>query len=171
MQISAKVDYGLQALIYLADRYLRDETELVKSEEISVDFDIPVKFLEGILTELRRGGFIQSQRGAAGGYRLSRSPNDITIAEVIRSLDGPLTGVRGKRPEQVSYVGAADNLNRVWIATRAALRSVLEEVTLGQVVTGKFGPNLSAHLDDAGAWESRNQFRAAAASRADEFSI
>ena len=171
MQISAKVDYGLQALLHLADRFLNDENSLVKSEEIAADFDIPVKFLEGILTELRRGGFIQSQRGAAGGYRLSRSPADITIAEVIRSLDGPLTGVRGKRPEQVSYSGSAENLNKVWIATRAALRAVLEEVTLEQVVRGKFGPNLSARLQGVEVWESRAQFRAAPASRADEFSI
>lgn len=171
MQISAKVDYGLEALLFLASRYLKDSQTLVKGEEIAAEHDIPTKFLEGILTELRRGGFIQSQRGASGGYRLSRSPADITVAEVIRTLDGPLTGIRGRRPEQVVYPGAAENLTKVWIGLRAAERAVLEETTLERIVTGKFGAALTAQLTAQSAWESAAQFRAAPTARADEFVI
>lgn len=171
VQISAKVDYGLEALLFLAQRYLNDPNSLVKGEEIAADHDIPNKFLEGILTELRRGGFIQSQRGASGGYRLSRSPADITVAEVIRTLDGPLTGIRGRRPEQVVYPGSAENLTKVWIALRAAERSVLEEATLERIVLGKFGPAVSGQLGSQSAWESAAQFRSAPTARADEFMI
>jgi Rrf2 family protein len=102
MQVSAKVDYGMRAMLFLAEAYCADPAKLVKGDAISKSQTIPVKFLEAILTELRHAGFVISQRGAVGGYRLSRSPEKVSVAELIRVLDGPLAAVRGQRPENVT---------------------------------------------------------------------
>ncbi|WP_138315887.1 RrF2 family transcriptional regulator [Rhodoluna limnophila] len=155
MQVSAKVDYGMRALLFLAESYAADPTGLVKGDAIAKSQSIPIKFLEGILTELRHAGFIISQRGAVGGYRLSRSPEKISLAEVIRVLDGPLAAVRGLRPENVTYTGSATHLQDVWVGVRVALRSVLENVSLSDVVSGKFGPEMSQLLNQPDAWVSR----------------
>lgn len=158
MQISAKVDYGLRALLVLAAAYEGPGTRLLKSEEIATGQEIPFKFLEAILTELRHAGFVISQRGAVGGYRLSRSPELIALADVMRALDGPLAAVRGLRPEAVSYQGSATNLIDVWFAIRVALRQVLESLTLRHVLTGEYPAEIKTLLGDPTAQVSRPMF-------------
>ena len=132
MHIPAKVDYGIRALLALAAAGTPQTAEYLAGEQ-----GLPPRFLGAILADLRRAGVVASQRGAEGGYRLARDPDAITIADVIRALDGPLAEVRGYRPEATSYDGAAENLQQVWVAVRASLRSVLEKVTLTDVITGK----------------------------------
>lgn len=160
MQVSAKVDYGVRALLFLAQAYQEDQSALVKGDAIAKGQGVPIKFLEGILTELRNAGFIISQRGAVGGYRLNRAPQKISLAEVIRVLDGPLAAVRGLRPENVNYVGPAAHLQDVWVGVRTALRDVLENVSLADVVTGEFGTQLTELLSQPDAWVSRPAYEA-----------
>ncbi len=145
----------MRALLFLAQSYQEDPSALVKGDAISKGQTIPIKFLEGILTELRNAGFIISQRGAVGGYRLSRAPQKISLAEVIRVLDGPLAAVRGLRPENVNYEGSAAHLQDVWVGVRTALRDVLENVSLADVVSGEFGTQLTELLSQPDAWVSR----------------
>ena len=152
MQVSARVDYGARALAELASR---QDGELVTSEDLARLQGIPVKFLEGILTQLRRAGLVYSKRGVDGGYRLGRPADQISVADVFRALDGPIAAVRGLAPEDMSYPGAAEHLREVWVATRAALRSVLEEVTLADLVSGELPDQVSALLVVPGAWERR----------------
>lgn len=151
MQVSARVDYGTRALAELASR----PDQLVTSEELAELQGIPVKFLEGILTQLRRAGLVLSKRGAEGGYRLARSPAEIAVADVFRALDGPIAAVRGMAPEDMDYPGAAEHLRDVWVATRAALRTVLEQVTLDDVVSGQLPDTARGLLAEPGAWERR----------------
>ena len=132
MHIPAKVDYGIRALLALAAAGTPQTAEYLAGEQ-----GLPPRFLGAILADLRRAGVVASQRGAEGGYRLARDPDAITIADVIRALDGPLAEVRGYRPEATSYDGAAENLQQVWVAVRASLRSVLEKITLTDVISGK----------------------------------
>jgi Rrf2 family protein len=155
MHVSAKVDYGMRALLTLAEAYGEDSTRLVKGDVIATAQGIPMKFMEGILGQLRTADVIASQRGADGGYRLNRSPADITVAQVMRALEGPLADVRGQRPEHIDYVGPAEHLQEVWIAVRAALRSVVEKVTLDDIVRGEFPAEVTKRLAEPGAWERR----------------
>ena len=106
------------------------------SEALSTSQGLPSKFLESILNDMRRAGILTSQRGAEGGYRLARPASEISVADVIRPLDGPLAEVRGLRPEATSYEGAAEHLQAVWVAVRASLRAVLEQVTIAGIVSG-----------------------------------
>jgi Rrf2 family protein len=149
VNISAKADYAMRALLLLAT----DETgKPVKGQTLASSQGIPLKFLENILLELRNAGIVASQRGAVGGYWLALKPNTVTIADVIRAVDGPLAHVRGLRPETTSYEGAAEHLQEVWIAVRASLRSVLEKVTLADVASGKL-PRVIERLNaDPDAW-------------------
>ena len=117
--------------------------------------DLPAKFLEGILAELRRAGIVASQRGSEGGYRLARPASAITIAEVMRAIDGPLAEVRGERPEHTSYAGPAENLREVWIAVRASLRQVLDHTTLADVASGRLPPVVRRLAADPDAWVAR----------------
>jgi Rrf2 family protein len=126
MQISAKADYAVRALIELAAQ----GGGPVKGERLAAAQQIPPKFLEAILAQLRQGGLLQSRRGAEGGYWLARPPGEISLADIIRVADGPLARIRGQRPETVSYEGPALRLTEVWVALRASLRTVLEVVTL-----------------------------------------
>jgi Rrf2 family protein len=151
MQVSARVDYGTRALAELASR----PDQLVTSEELAELQGIPVKFLEGILTQLRRAGLVLSKRGAEGGYRLARPAAEIAVADVFRALDGPIAAVRGLAPEDMDYPGAAEHLRDVWVATRAALRTVLEQVTLDDVVSGQLPDTARGLLAEPGAWERR----------------
>ena len=132
MQVSAKVDYGLRAMLETRGTVPGDTADLVSAEELAHAQGIPGKFLEGILTQLRRSGLVISRRGAEGGYRLAKPADQITFAEVIRAIEGPLAGVRGVAPEDAEYDGAAEHMREVWIATRAAMRDVLESVTLAE---------------------------------------
>jgi Rrf2 family protein len=133
MRVSAKADYAVRAAVELA---AAKADEPVKGEAIASAQDIPLRFLENILAELRQQGLVHSRRGQEGGYWLARPADDITIAEVIRSVEGPLASVRGARPDELSYRGAAEPLKGVWVALRANIRSVLETVTLADVVAG-----------------------------------
>jgi Rrf2 family protein len=155
MQISARVDYALRALTELAAGWQEDPAQLVKGEALAARQGIPPRFLEGILGQLRKAGIVFSQRGADGGYRLARAPEEISIADVIRVLDGPLGAVRSEAPEEATYTGPAAHLRVVWVATRAALRSVLESMTLADVVSGRTTPDIDALLAAPGAWARR----------------
>jgi Rrf2 family protein len=128
---------------------------LVKGDQIATAQQIPIKFLEGILRQLRQAGIVASQRGAEGGYRLDRNPAEVSIADVVRALDGPLAAVRGMRPEDIEYPGAAEHLREVWMAVRASMRHVLENISLDDVATGKLPTDVSELLAEPGAWQRR----------------
>lgn len=151
MHISAKVEYAVRALLVLtaADGGPLSGAALAQAQEL------PPKFLDGILAELRRNNIIVSQRGSDGGYRLARDASSIALADIIRAIDGPLAAVRGEHPEVTSYTGAAKNLQDVWIAVRATLRSVLETTTLADVVAGRLPGNVQKLVADPDAWVSR----------------
>jgi Rrf2 family protein len=147
MRLSARVDYALRAVAELAAANAPRTVEQLSSAQ-----NIPNKYLESILGELRRAGLLRSQRGPDGGYRLARSPAEISIADVIRALDGELANVRGSRPENLEYVGAAAPLQEVWIALRASERAILEGVSLAHVVEGKMPEPVEALVANPSAW-------------------
>jgi Rrf2 family protein len=149
MRVSAKVDYALRAGAELAAVAGRGA---VKGERIAQAQAIPFKFLENILLDLKHAGLVQSQRGAEGGYWLARPPAEITLADVIRAVEGPIANVRGQRPEQVEYAGAAEPLREVWIAVRGNLRAVLETTTLADVAGGRLPDDVSRIAADPDAW-------------------
>lgn len=151
MQISAKSDYAIRALLQLAAQ----EPQLVKVDVIVREQGLPRKFVEAILGELRRDSIVRSQRGAEGGYALARPAREVTLGAVIRAVDGPLAEVRGLRPHETTYEGVAAHLPDVWIAVRASLRQVLDEVTLADVLTGTLPPNVKALLAEPDAWLPR----------------
>lgn len=151
MQISARTDYAVRALAELAAAGAGP----VKSERLASAQQIPAKFLENILSELRHAGLLLSQRGAEGGYWLARPAASITLADIIRAVDGPLANVRGLRPETVDYDGAAARLSEVWIAVRASLRRVLDETTLAQVLSGKLPAHVRRMVEAPDAWVPR----------------
>jgi Rrf2 family protein len=155
VHVSARVDYGTRALVELADAWKTDPRKLTKGDDLARAQDIPAKFLEGILRHLRQAGLVASQRGADGGYRLDRDPAQITIADIVRALDGPLAAVRDMRPEDVHYRGSADHLREVWVALRAAMREVLEHTSLADVQAGKLPPQVSSYLENPEAWQRR----------------
>jgi Rrf2 family protein len=148
--ISAKVDYAVRALCTLADA----DDQAVTAESLAKAQGLPAKFLESILNDMRRAGLLLSQRGAEGGYRLSKSAKEISVADVIRPLDGPLAEVRGLRPETASYDGSAQHLQDVWVAVRASLRQVLEQVTIADIVAGELPRNVRKLTADPDAWLS-----------------
>jgi Rrf2 family protein len=148
MRISAKADYAVRAAVELAAA--GDAT--VKGEAIAQAQAIPLRFLENILGELRHAGLVRSQRGSEGGYGLARPAAEITVADVVRAVEGPLASVRGERPESVRYTGAAEPLAQVWIAVRANLRAVLEETTVADVATGELPGIVDEITTDPGAW-------------------
>lgn len=150
VHIPAKVDYGMRALLTLAEL-----GEPATAESLAAAQGLPAKFLGSILNDLRRAGIVASQRGAEGGYRLVRPPGGIAVADVMRALDGPLAEVRGLRPEDTRYDGAAAHLQDVWVAVRASMRSVLELVTLEDVVQGRFPRAVARLIDDPDAWVAR----------------
>jgi Rrf2 family protein len=149
MRLSARADYALRAAIELA---AASATGHVTAEKLAKTQGIPGKFLEAILTQLRRGGLVRSQRGPDGGFWLARPASDISLADIIRAIDGPLVGVRGERPENLGYIGAAEPLQTVWIALRANERAILEDVTLEHIVTGQLPDSVMRLADDPRAW-------------------
>ena len=153
MHISAKAEYAMRALLTLADA----DGGPMTAEQLATAQGLPVKFLENILVDLRRSSLVRSQRGNEGGYRLARPATEITVAEVLRIVDGPLAEVRGERPGQASYEGAAEHLQEVWVAARAALRSVLEHVSLADIVRGKLPPRIARMAADPDAWTVRQR--------------
>jgi Rrf2 family protein len=149
MRVSAKVDYALRASAELA---AAAGGVPQKGDRIARAQKIPLKFLENILLDLKHAGLVQSQRGAEGGYWLAKEPADISVADVIRAVEGPIANVRGERPEQVEYAGAAEALREVWIAVRGNLRAVLETVTLADVAAGELPDEVRRIASDPDAW-------------------
>ena len=151
MRVSAKTDYALRATVELA---AAPEGTPVKGERLATSQSIPLRFLENILLQLRHAGIIESRRGADGGYKLARPADEITLADVIRAIDGPLAGVSGQRPETLDFKGRSEPLREVWVAVRASLRSVLEQVTLADVASGELPENVRALTEAPDAWVS-----------------
>jgi Rrf2 family protein len=149
VRVSAKADYALRACVELA---AAEGEGHVKGERIAQAQEVPVKFLENILGDLRQAGLVRSQRGVEGGYWLARPAAEITLAEVIRAVEGPLANVRGVRPEAIEYAGSAEPLREVWVAVRASLRAVLEEVTLADVASGELPAAVRELVADPEAW-------------------
>jgi Rrf2 family protein len=147
VRLSARVDYALRAVVEIAAT-----AGPLTAERIAGSQEIPPKFLESILLRLRRGGIVNARRGPDGGYRLARPAADISLADVIRVVDGPLAHVRGQRPEEIGYHGAAQPLQEVWIALRASEREILELVTVADVASGKLPERVQALVSDPGAW-------------------
>src|SRR6201997_4007138 len=148
MRLSARADYALRAAVELAAA----EGGHVTAEQLARSQHIPGKFLEAILTQLRRAGLVRSQRGPEGGFWLAKPAADIALADIIRAIDGQLVGVRGERPENIGYIGVAEPLQSVWIALRANERAVLETVTLADIVAGQL-PDMVRHLtENPRAW-------------------
>jgi Rrf2 family protein len=152
MRITAKADYAVRAAAELAAAEGRGGP--VKGEELARSQSIPKNFLENILTELRRAGIVRTRRGAEGGYQLARPAAEITVADVLRAVEGPLAAVQGTRPEQLSYVGAAAALPDVWVALRASLRAVLEHVTLAEIATGKLPAAVKERTRVKDSWKA-----------------
>ena len=148
MRISAKVDYAVRAMCEIA---ARSGDAPLKAEQISHAQEIPLSYLENILVDLRRAGFIRSQRGQVGGYRMVRAAADVSIADVIRAVEGPLADVRGVRPEAISFHGSATALRDVWLATRVGLRRVLERISIADVVAGAIPAEVAKLLEDPDA--------------------
>jgi Rrf2 family protein len=149
MRVTAKSDYALRALIEIARR--TDEGP-VSAEEIGKRQDIPHGFLQSILADLRRAGVVVSQRGQAGGWRLAVSSADVSVADVIRAVDGPLVSVYGLRPEAVTYNDAAAVLQPVWIAARSSLRDVFEHVSIADLASGTLPSEVVDRTEDEEAW-------------------
>src|SRR5436309_972136 len=153
VRISAKTDYALRAAAELA--VAQDGDGLVKAEQIATAQGIPLRFLENILGDLRNAGIVESRRGVEGGYLLARPAKEIALADVIRAVDGPLANVGGTRPDALTYEGSAEPLRDVWVAVRAALRSVLETTTVADVANGQLPKAVQSLVADPDAWERR----------------
>jgi Rrf2 family protein len=152
MHVTAKADYAVRAVVELAGS---SQEAPRKVDQLAQAQNIPVSFLENILTQLRSSGIVRSQRGPEGGYWLAEPPEEVNLAHVIRAVEGPLVGVRGQRPEEIEYVGSAESLQQVWIALRANLRKVLEQVTVADVAAGKLPKEILALTRAEEAWHTR----------------
>jgi Rrf2 family protein len=174
MRISAKADYAVRAVVELAAAELgnpderepvggavgsgpraRTDPKPVKAERIATAQGIPLNFLENILGELRHAGLVRSHRGAEGGFRLAKAASEVTVADVIRAVEGPLASVRGGPPEEAAYTGAAASLPRVWIAVRANLRQVVENVTIDDIARSRLPAAVDKLAEDPEAWVTR----------------
>ncbi|HYF26953.1 MAG TPA: Rrf2 family transcriptional regulator [Baekduia sp.] len=152
MRISARADYAVRAAIELARA---PQGRPLKGDAIGTAQGIPVKFLEAILSELRHAGLVQSRRGTEGGYWLARPATEVTVADLVRAVEGPLASVRGERPEDVAYAGSAVPLQEVWIAVRASLRDVVERVTVADLAAGELPEHVRELARDPEAWTTR----------------
>lgn len=151
MRVTAKSDYALRALIEISRRV---DGAPVSAEELGRLQEIPHGFLQAILADLRRAGYVMAQRGQSGGWRLNRDAEDISVADVIRAVDGPLVSVYGMRPESVQYNESASVLQHVWIAGRSSLREVFERVSIRQLADGKLPKAVTSRTADEDAWQS-----------------
>ena len=151
MQISARGEYAVRATLELAAAY----PATLSAQALADAQELPRKFLEAILADLRRGGVIISVRGAEGGYGLRRAPAQTRVGTILRAVDGPLAGVRGHRPEQTSYSGTAEHLPTVWVAVRAAIRNVVDEVSLADILAGDLPEAVIALTKAPDAWQPR----------------
>jgi len=164
MQISARGDYGVRAMLELTARHSEfalkaadpsSKIEPLSAQDLAKMQGIPVKFLEAILTSLRKADLLVSVRGAAGGFILAKPAGEITIAEIIRALDGPLASIHGLAPEDAEYQGSAAHLRDVWVALRVSMREVLETVTLRDISENQLPQGVRELLKRDGAWERR----------------
>lgn len=151
MHVTARADYAVRAVIELASLRPTSATR----QQLAEAQNIPSKFLETILGDLRRVGIVEAQRGASGGYRLARDPAKITLAEVVRATEGPLAAVRGLPPEDTLYPGPAAPLTQVWVALRASLRDVLEATTIANILTDELPDQVTSLLARADSWTRR----------------
>jgi Rrf2 family protein len=151
MQVTAKVDYAVRAMVELAAA----GGGPVKGEAIATAQAVPLRFLENILIELRHATLVRSQRGSEGGYRLARPADEITLADVIRTVEGPIASIRSEPPDELSYSGAAAPLREVWVALRANMRAVLETVTLADVASGELPADILRLTERPEVWEPR----------------
>ncbi|MEU4979562.1 Rrf2 family transcriptional regulator [Streptomyces sp. NPDC021969] len=151
MRISARADYAVRAVLELA---VRQDASPVKAEDVAAVQDIPHKFLEGILGDLRRAGVVESRRGGGGGYRLARGASQITVADVIRAVDGPIVSVRGERPTELVYTGTAGPLLPLWVALRANVRRILEGVTIADLAADALPDPVRELAAEPAAWEN-----------------
>jgi Rrf2 family protein len=152
VRISAKVDYAVRAAVELGAA--ADERP-IKAERIATAQNIPLNFLENILGELRHAGIVRSHRGADGGFRLARPAQNVTVADIIRAVEGPLASVRGGPPEETAYAGTAEVLPRVWIAVRTSLRRVVEHVTIADIAGGRLPAAIDRLAEDPESWVTR----------------
>lgn len=151
MQISARVDYALRAMLEIAAA----GPERLSRDDIAQRQDLPTRYLEPILRDLSRHRLLESQRGVMGGYVLARPSERITVADIARAVDGPLALVSQQRPEDVEHVGPAQHVGALWVGLRSAIRSVMEHVTLADLLDGDFPDDLRAMIDEPGAWSPR----------------
>ncbi len=154
MDISARTEYAVRAMLMLAEASTENQGP-ISVDSLATRQELPRKFLEAIVSDLRRGGLVRSTRGARGGYTLSRPPEEIVLGDVFRAVDGPLAEVRGLRPQETEYAGVAEHLPTVWVAVRAALRAVLDDTSLEQVRTGRLPEHVAAMATAPDAWSSR----------------
>jgi Rrf2 family protein len=152
VRITAKADYAVRATLELA---AAKDGEPVKGEKLAKAQGIPLQFLEHILLDLKHHELVKAKRGMRGGYWLGRAPEEITLADVIRAVEGPLANIHEVPPQDTDYPGNAAHLRDVWVAVRASLRAVLEEVSLADVRTGDLPPAITTLLDDPEAWVAR----------------
>ena len=152
MRVSAKADYAVRAAAELA---AAGDEGPVKGEKLAEAQDIPLQFLEHILLELKHAGIVRARRGAKGGYWLARPAEEVTIADVVRAVEGPIAHVQSAPPESIEYRGNAEHLQEVWIAVRASLRTVLEHVTLADLVSGQLPGEVESHAAQPDAWVAR----------------
>jgi Rrf2 family protein len=152
VRISAKTDYALRAALELARA---NHAGPIKAEQIAAAQEIPLRFLENILGELRHGGVVESRRGADGGYMLARPAADVSLADVVRAVDGPLANVSGRRPDALEYPAGAEVLRNVWVAVRAGLREVLEGTSLAELADEELPAAVAARVGDEDAWVPR----------------
>ncbi len=155
MRVTHKVDYAVRAMTALARREATNPGVPTKRELLAEEESIPPAFLDDILRSLRNGGLAQSQRGADGGWRLARPAKEISVGAIIRAVAGPLAAVRGIRPHELVDDGVAEPFVGLWVATRVALRSVLDVVTLADLAAGRLPPKVAKLLDQPDAWSAR----------------
>lgn len=148
MRVSARADYAVRAVIEIAAA----APALIKADQVAEAQEIPIKFLENILSDLRRAGIVRSKRGADGGYVLGFDPADLSVAHVMRAVEGPLAWVRDERPGVVHYQGTAEGLEEVWVAVRASLRSVVDHVTIDDLVKRRLPKAVTRLTKDPQAW-------------------
>jgi Rrf2 family protein len=152
VRISAKVDYAVRAAVELA---AAGDEKPIKAERIATAQNIPLNFLENILGELRHAGIVRSHRGADGGFRLAKRAQNVTVADIMRAVEGPLASVRGGPPEETAYDGTAEVLPRVWIAVRTNLRKVVEHVTIADIAGGRLPAAIDRLAEDPESWVTR----------------
>jgi len=151
MQISARVDYAVRAMLEIAAA----QPDRLNRDDIAQRQDLPTRYLEPILRDLSKHRLLESQRGVSGGYVLARDAGRITVADVARAVDGPLALVAQRRPEDVAHSGPARHVGEMWVGLRAAIRSVMEHVTLADLLEGEFPEQMRAFVDDPDAWLPR----------------